>query len=338
MDEARFDALARLAGEAAASRRGALRLLVGLGLGAAVVAPGGRSDAKNNTLGKRRKRKRKRCRKAGQTCVSFGQTLGNCCKYSSCQEVPNDQRQFCLCDPGFWDPNRTGFCAPIDCLGLQAECTTAENCCQDALSGTACAPIANTKGSRGCGFRTQPDPPSRCCLGENAICAGDCDCCGELTCQDGRCRVPEPVCLELSEACNAKEACCGGDSVRVTCDFIDPFKANGRCGGPTSRGDRCCTTYGWECQDACDCCGSLPCRHGTCQLTPVGQPCEETAECFTGTCQFVNPKPDGSCLIPGNLPPPQLCCFDEGGPCGDSCQCCGTLTCQDSVCSSFGSG
>jgi hypothetical protein len=333
MDGSRFDAFTRRWGAVRGSRRAALRSLVGVGLGALLAGPGWSTRA--------RKRRRKRCRKNGQTCVSFGQTLGPCCKNSSCQEVPQDQRKFCLCKPGFWDPNRTGFCVPVTCGSLGDACASVEECCPRAIgTGLACARIGNEKGPRGCGFLTQPDPPSRCCIGEaGTICTGDCDCCGDLTCQNGHCLPSRPVCLAVGETCDEDAQCCGGNTTRTRCSRIDSGKANGRCGGPAALRNRCCTAEDWECEDTCDCCGSMRCINGSCRYTLLGASCEDSSECVRGTCQVVLPKPDGSCLIPANLPPPQLCCLAEGEQCfGTSCDCCGALTCQDSVCSSFGSG
>lgn len=149
-------------------------------------------------------------------------------------------------------------------------------------------------------------------------------------------RLPNP-CRELRATCTTDTTCCGGNTNRVDCAFVDPFKAKGLC-GPAFLGNRCCTTEGWECTSPCDCCGSMACVNGTCRYSLLGQSCETNAQCQAGTCQTVQAKHDNSCLIPVNQPPPDLCCLGEGGTCHDSCMCCGTLTCQDSVCSSFGTG
>lgn len=144
-------------------------------------------------------------------------------------------------------------------------------------------------------------------------------------------------CRERREACTTDANCCGGNTDRVACDVISSFKAKGLC-GPSFLGNRCCTTEGWECTSSCDCCGSMACLNGTCRYGLPGQICEINAQCLAGTCEIVQAKHDRSCLIPVNQPPPYLCCFAEGASCDDSCKCCGTLTCQDSVCSSFGTG
>lgn len=327
MGGADFDRLSHRVTYSRRHRRHLLQLLGGA-LGVVSVSAG-------NATAKRKRKKR--CRKNGQTCVNIGGPVGKCCKHSSCQEVPYDQSKFCLCKPGYWDPNRTGHCSPLVCQRLQGECSTAEICCQDQVGGGAtCAAIANNKGPRGCGFLTGLGTTSRCCLGEGgSICTGDCDCCADLTCQGGRCRPPQPVCLEMGASCTSDVQCCGGNTDRADCTFVDPFKGPFGC-GLANQTTRCCTTEGWECEGTCDCCGSMICINGTCGYTQPGQECLESSQCQAGTCQVVQPKHDNSCLIPANQPPPRLCCLGEGGECGTSCQCCGTLTCQDSACSSLG--
>jgi hypothetical protein len=341
MDESRFDALCRRVGEAA-SRRRALRLLLGLGLSPLLSAGGA---AKNNTLGKRRKKRRRRCRKAGQTCVSFGQTLGPCCANSSCREVPNDQRQFCLCDPGFWDPNRDGFCVPTECGTLGEECASVEACCPPALGGgLTCATILDTKGPRGCGFLTQPDPPSRCCLGEGgAICTGDCDCCGDMACQNGRC--VRTSCREVGEACrDVNNRCCGNGS--AACAPV-AAKDDVLC-QPEGTELQCCLFDGQPCADSCECCGESRCRQGICKdLSSPGPQCKElgatclgyqSTECCgypdTQCCAFARCDDDAPYQGPGFC---RRVCRQLGEACNDGTggpqtQCCATFRCNDGVC------
>jgi hypothetical protein len=170
-----------------------------------------------------------------------------------------------------------------------------------------------------------------CCIPNGQPCESATDCClGSCSvglCQNEVIQLPPP-CRGIGEVCTRREECCTGTLPRTTCGFVDPDKGRFGC-GLASAAIRCCTTEGWECQSTCECCGSMACLNGTCGYSLPGE---------IGTCQVVQPKHDDSCLIPDNQPPPELCCLEEGGFCSSSCHCCGTLTCQDSACSSFGTG
>lgn len=361
MDDQQFDRLTSHLGTVASSRRQVLALVLGAVL--SVLLPGRASRAKCRVVCHQRdgqrvchrrcspdrqglgKRKRKRCRKAGQPCGSFGITLGTCCANSRCQAVPQDQRQFCLCNPDYGDPNRTGLCEPQVCGALGEVCTGVASCCPPALGGgLGCAPILN-KGPRGCGYLEQPDPPSRCCLGEGgAVCTGDCDCCGDLACQSGRC--VRTSCRAVMEGCRtAQDVCCGGVGVAV-------------CGTVAAKDDlicqdddtalQCCRFDGQPCVDSCECCGASLCRVGICQdRSSPGPQCTELGETCGGyrspaccgypdtqCCAFARCDDDAPYQGPGYC---RRVCRQLGETCNDGSggpqtQCCATFRCNDGVC------
>jgi hypothetical protein len=189
-------------------------------------------------------------------------------------------------------------------------------------------------------YRTVSATQGQCCQPNGYGCRSTAECCLGVcsvgVCQNEVIQLPPP-CRGIGEVCTRPEECCAATSVRGDCGFVDPDKGRFGC-GLASQAIRCCTTEGWECENTCECCGSMACINGTCSYSFPGEPCIDSGQCAAGTCQVVQPKHDRSCLIPDNQPPPQLCCLGEGQFCGTSCQCCGTLTCQDSECSAFGTG
>jgi hypothetical protein len=124
---------------------------------------------------------------------------------------------------------------------------------------------------------------AQCCKLETMVCADDCQCCGSLRCQNGRC-VPAPnVCHSLGDGCDDGEPCCpgagtciggqccrsDGGSCPVGCSQEQECAAccagycrdDGRCGPPQG-----CQQYGQACTAGTgECCNAVPCTNGRCR-------------------------------------------------------------------------
>jgi hypothetical protein len=152
-----------------ATRRGALRLLLGGSLAAAISLPVEQSEAKN----KNRKNKYNKCRGYGAFCDSHHDCCGNNCINNHCYPGHGGGGNGSNCNglncPNGWGCQRNGsvyVCVPNNydrCCGGYCY-GSSYNCCNGNYGGVGC-PI----GWECCGF-------NQCC-GDNQHCCGNGRCC-----------------------------------------------------------------------------------------------------------------------------------------------------------------
>jgi hypothetical protein len=222
------------------SRRGAVRALIGIGLGGTLSQLGLRRVAAQCGLVRTSSRRADRCSKRNP-----------CCENARCKN------KRCKCKPGWCDANDDGVCEAQ--LGTDAACTGCDDacdelescrglffdprlklccrplgqvcgelgsCCFETGDANSCQVIANKGGPRGCGYRV-PNTERRCCIPNGATgAAGDCDCCGTSIQCEGAC-IPESCTNTCNLSCTSN-ADCGGSGCFLTCqpvqDQLDPNK------------------------------------------------------------------------------------------------------------------
>lgn len=239
MDSRRFDTLIR-ALVASGSRRGAIRLLVGLGFGGTVTPLGAERVAAACGLVRTSEQGASRCQ-AGKPCCENARCKNHRCKCkagwcdtdddgvcespihtnANCNHCGDACDEFQECTHDFGGP--TTVC----CRPLQQLCDVDQSGAQCCLhTGTlSCRAIANNKGGNfGCGFLEQPNPPTRCCIPDGGVGAsGDCDCCGASVSCEGAC-IPAACANTCTKSC-ATDADCGCGNL-LTC------QEEGGAGGP----------------------------------------------------------------------------------------------------------
>jgi hypothetical protein len=148
------------------------------------------------------------CRTNGQGCSSAAECCLGSCSVGICQ---NQVIQF----------------PPATCLELLTPCNAGDICCPVVKIGDICptdtlqcAQIQSQKGPRTCGTPGSSGV-AVCCRPNCGICSDDCECCGDLRCQNGLCVSPPPSCAGRGEACNVDKPCCItlGDSVSCSDGF-----------------------------------------------------------------------------------------------------------------------
>jgi hypothetical protein len=236
MDEHRFDTLTRSL-VASGSRRGALRLLVSLGLGGTLIPLGAERAAAQCGLVRTSTQRASRCSRRNP-----------CCENARCKN------KRCKCKPEWCDTDDDGLCETQ--LGTDAACKACDDACDEFQScrgvfGTrfkdccrplgqvcelgqccfetgdtnACQVIANKGGPQGCGY-VEPNTDPRCCIPNGATgAAGDCDCCGTSVQCEGAC-IPESCATNCNRTCTSNADC--GSGCFLTCqpvqDQFDPDK------------------------------------------------------------------------------------------------------------------
>jgi len=136
----------------------------------------------------------------------------------------------------------------------------------------------------------------KCIPKSNCCTSADCDD-GE-TCQNGSCVASVP--------CPPNQTRCGGQCVDTLTDSANCGACgNGCAAGATCRLGDCCRSHGETCVSEDQCCFA-----------------------FCGAIDEV--KPTGrTCHLPGVS---ARCCADGDIPCLDTCDCCGSLICQNQQC------
>jgi hypothetical protein len=216
MDQHRFDALAKLVGSGA-TRRGALALLAGLGLGS--LSPTGTEAAKSgkckpactecqtcNTGKCRRKNGKKRCKKGtceplpnGTACASPNGATGATCQNGTCT-CPT------LCN---------GTC--VDTQSDEANCGTCGKVC-----GT------NQVCQRGFCFPKAACPATQvgACIPAQMLCGVACGC--------GRSTEGNVVCVDIAVSCEAAPPCATSADCAARFACVDVTESGGcGCASPT---------------------------------------------------------------------------------------------------------
>lgn len=173
MDDRSFDRLARAVSDlgGGATRRGALRAL----LGGALAIPALAADAAEAKKRKSRKNRNKwwngkKCRDYGQACNSNKQCCTGDCWYGIC---------------------RTG--QPGKSCGLQT-CLPGYECCKDAFGGKMCTLPgfgvccnngSNWNGNYKCCNGGEACPAGSSCCGSGGCCLNGMSCCGGMCCPTG---------------------------------------------------------------------------------------------------------------------------------------------------------
>jgi len=137
------------------------------------------------------------------------------------------------------------------------------------------------------------DGPLNCCTYEQGRCFADEGCCGSAICVNGFCAAAGP---SPSARCQNSSQCLSGDSPRY-CDYVAAVDDY-----------RCCTTEGYWCASAEDCCGWLVCDSGTC----INEPAPGPSYCTSEWCDcYQGPYDDDPC------DPGLFCCLntDTTGVC-----------------------
>ena len=132
------------------------------------------------------------CCTSGQGCCSGTctdlNTTSNC---GSCGNTCSGTTPACCsgtCADLSSDPNNCGTCGNVcssgtcqsgqcGCLGLNANCTSASQCCPSSQGAVLCS-VRDTSGGGVCGPLSQ----DVCCIAGGGFCSSDCDCCGVERC------------------------------------------------------------------------------------------------------------------------------------------------------------
>jgi hypothetical protein len=238
---------------------------------------------------------------------------------------------------------------PVRCPGRQIPCGINQCCCPPDAPNQ-CAP----GGGPDCCTSVAGGPPvpthSECC--DNACCFGTCYgeelCCPTNNRSTGELPIPPthkicetvdgPECCPFDDECCSVDGCCdggcygGADGVSFCCGLEhfcpgSPIGAGLCC----ASGERCCDggTDNNNCYECCfdtDCPDGV-CRNGTCVCLGLGEHCADAQEC----CQDAG---ETTCrdTIQCNAPQDTICCRPVGSVCGDNCDCCGTIPCEDGHC------
>jgi len=167
LDADRFDALVRSI-PVLASRRAALKGVLGTGAASVIAYFGGAAaDAKKH---RRKKKKKKKCQTGTQKCAGICCPVGSCIGGSCC---PTDQTCGAICCPA---GQRCGNAATGTCVAGQGTCATgADTCAANNVitcnGNNACACFQATDGSTRCGQPISGISPSDC-----GDCTTDADC------------------------------------------------------------------------------------------------------------------------------------------------------------------
>ena len=339
MDADHFDALTRILGRAAATRRAALGTLLVAALGRAVRSPAEAAAAA--------------CDRTGRPCRKDGQCCSGRCKQGTCAGCPNG-RMACggACVNPNNDPKNCGKCnrrcaAGQACVDGVCQCGGAscpDGCCDGATCQTG---TANDHCGRGGAACVACANDLECVGGSCACTAASCPsgCCAGATCKlgtaDGFCGANGAACVAcgtgqrclncayVCDGTSCPNGCCAG----ATCVPAGQQK-DGQCGanGATCAacqdGKHCC---GGVCQECCNlngwdvrcpsgyCRGDGTCAPATCPATTCGQ--GEKVICGA-------PGPDLPCTcaerVDGTGP---LCAsIDIFGECASNSDCQGDLT------------
>ena len=281
MDGATFDTLVKRL-----TRRSAVRMLSGGALASLGMSALAGNDRRNKHVQRRclpapksclvkpkKKDDRRRCQRCCQTYRPVSASKGVCCQPIGygCRSTA----ECCLgiCTVGLCQ-NEVVQLPPVPCRGLLAPCTTADVCCPVVKVGDTCpnpnlqcAPIQLQKGPQACGT----PGVAVCCSPSCGFCSNDCECCGDLRCQNGICG-PPPPCHQLGEACTDGEPCCAGAGTcngaiccladGASCPCGEPGNCQGCCSGICGPDGRCgsgsppCAARGQACVDR-PCCITL---------------------------------------------------------------------------------
>lgn len=217
------------------------------------------------------------------------------------------------------------------CVAASSACTADAQCCTGlACVGGVCATPCGAAGATcsaagACCAGLSCAQGTCACLAEGAACSdGGTVCCGGTSCDaTGHCRAPcttPGACQPFGAACASAADCCA-PSACVSGVCADATRTTS-CRGE----DAPCTT-------AAECCGSdavyashLDCRPGAdggnvCRLGAVGDPCDATRHCASGTDCVVPPNDAGLTVGTCARPPSTTTCIISRASCnaGDAC-------------------
>jgi hypothetical protein len=326
MDERRFDAVARSIGTAA-TRRGALRAVAGMLIGAATGFSGRLARART-------------CRLVGEPCGKGKQS--HCCAGAVCHEGEVGGN-ICSCPQNL--TNCHGHCVditsnPLACGAECVACPDETDCCNGACCKEGqrccdgkCTDVRSDHDHCGeCG--TKCDANFTCCNGQcvNLLSADEnCGGCGkscgpQFACKGGQCVCRHPgevdchgVCVNLGKDvknCGACGHACGIHTVcrAGRCRCAPHYSAvchSGQCG---RAGDQPCTR-----DDDC-CSGQCVSIGGHRQCVPCqGMPCSATQRCCQGLPCEQSPGPDDTASFCGNCRGRRLSCTANEQCCSTDC-------------------
>jgi len=129
------------------------------------------------------------CCSAAPSSICCTRNISGFCSSYNGADCPCDSSQCLTCDSssGTCVGCPTGTCqsGQCVCVGLNANCTSASQCCPSS-QGTVLCSVRDTSGGGACG----PIPQNVCCIEGGGSCSSDCECCGVERCIGGICREP----------------------------------------------------------------------------------------------------------------------------------------------------
>ena len=210
-------------------------------------------------------------------------------------------------------------------------CINDSDCC--AVGGTCTNGLCSCASNEDCDTDKVCLPTNVCgdCVSKERMCNNDENCCGDMSCQNGKCK-----CIEKDQACSGDNECCGNmpcengickcfepdTTTNVNCEETDC------CTGKCTNG-KCSCTY--PCTENSECCEGDNCIAGMCgrSCNDKHMPCDTNENCclFNTEVSFINTD-DIKC-VKGSC---NSCIQPNTSGCEENNDCCMNKNCTNGTC------